>query len=490
MSDHFQPSRFARRPFLAHSTCGLGAMALANLLSEESAAGSRPVDPLAPRAGHFEPLAKRVIFLTMAGAPSQLDLFTPKPVMRRFHGKRLPAAILENLDDALIRGSARVFASPRTFRQHGACGMEFSDYLPHLATCADDLSMIRSMTTDVSNHHPAQLVLNCGIPRFGLPSMGSWVTYGLGSESRNLPAFAVLLSNNGPGDLGGTALWGNAFLPASYRGVTFRSRGEPILHLDRPAGISLPAQRARISAVADLNRLHGEDRPDDAIASRTAAYELAFRMQTAGPELIDFSDETSHTLNRYGIPDKTTNWFGSNCLLARRMVERGVRFVQLYHYTWDDHSRLNDRLKTNCQMTDRPAAALIQDLKQRGLLDDTLVIWGGEFGRTPMNEVRRGNTPGQEGRDHHPFGFTMLMAGGGVKPGFVLGDTDELGYHAVDEPVHIHDLQATILHCLGLDHERLTYRHQGRDFRLTDVAGQVMRKVLDAPAAPLSRSPG
>ena len=483
MSQHLPCDHVSRRHFLQKSAGGIGSIALADLLGNDTRGNDKcetvqPADPLQPRPPHFRPLAKRVIFLTMAGAPSQLDLFTPKPVMRKHHGERLPASILGHLDDALIKGSARVFASPRRFQRHGKCGMEFSDYLPHLAGCADDLCMIRSMTTDVSNHHPAQLVLNCGVPRFGLPSMGSWITYGLGSESRNLPAYAVLLSNNGPGDLGGTALWGNAFLPASYRGVTFRSRGEPILHLTPPQGISRAGQRARISAVADLNSLHLQERPSETIASRTAAYELAFRMQMAAPEMIDFSNESARTLDHYGIADKSTNWFGSNCLLARRMVERGVRFIQLYHYTWDDHSQLNKRLQTNCKMTDQPAAALIQDLKQRGLLEDTLVIWGGEFGRTPMNEVRRGNTPGQEGRDHHPFGFTMLMAGGGVKPGYVLGDTDDFGYHAIERRVHIHDLQATILHCLGLNHEQLTYRHQGRDFRLTDVAGEVIHDAL------------
>jgi uncharacterized protein (DUF1501 family) len=308
--------------------------------------------------------------------------------------------------------------------------------------------------------------------------MGSWVTYGLGSESQNLPGFVVLLSNSGEGVDAGTALWSNGFLPSNYRGVTFRNQGDPILHLSNPEGVSRAMQRRRLDALQALNRERLAQTGDAEISARIEAYELAFRMQTAAPELVDFTQETAATRELYGLDDDTTRAFGSNCLLARRMVERGVRFVQLYHSTWDDHSNLNDHLKKNTSMTDRPAAGLIRDLKQRGLLDETLVIWGGEFGRTPMHEIRRGTTPGKEGRDHHPFGFTMLLAGGGVSAGRIVGRTDELGYHAVEDRVHVHDLQATILHCLGLDHTRLTYRHLGRDFRLTDVAGNVVQKIL------------
>jgi len=469
-----------RRHFLKETACGIGTLALADLLAVDgnSAEAPQAPNPLEPKPPHFAPKAKRVIFLYMAGAPSQLDLFTPKPKLKELHGQPVPTSFLDGLDDALIKGSARVFASPRKFRRHGQCGMEFSDYLPNLATCADELCMIRSMVTDVSNHHPGQLLVNCGVPRFGLPSLGSWVTYGLGSQSQNLPGFVVLLSNNGPGDLGGSALWDNAFLPSAYRGVTFRSKGDPILHLSNPSGITSKLQRDRLRAIVELNQLRYAQQPDPEITSRIAAYELAFRMQTAGPELLDFSRESKGTLAAYGLEDEKSNWFGTNCLLARRMVERGVRFVQLYHYTWDDHSNLNRRLQHNCQMTEQPAAALIKDLRQRGLLDDTLVVWGSEFGRTPMNEVRRGINPGREGRDHHPFGFTTLLAGGGVRRGHVVGQTDELGYHAVEDRVHVHDLQATILHCLGFDHTRLTYRHKGRDFRLTDVSGNVLSKVL------------
>jgi hypothetical protein len=463
-----------RRALLRGAAGGLGSIALAALLADDARASSSPALP----QPHFPPRAKRVIFLFMAGAPSQLDLFTPKPDLTRLHGEKVPESFLKGLDDALIRGSARVMASPRKFARHGESGLEFSDYLPHLAQRADDLCMIRTMHTDTANHDPAQLLMQCGVPRFGFPGMGAWVTYGLGSESQDLPGFVVLLSNNGPGDIAGTALWDNAFLPARHRGVTFRSQGEAILHLTSPPGFSASRQEQRIRAITDLNRLRSEQQPDPAIDARIAAYELAFRMQSAAPDLLDFSQETGATLADYGIGDPQRDTFARNCLLARRMVERGVRFVQLYHYTWDDHSHLNQKLKENTDKTDRPAAALIADLKQRGLLDETLVIWGGEFGRTPMNEVRRGNTPGQEGRDHHRFAFTMLLAGGGVAGGRVVGQTDELGYHAIERPVHVNDLQATILHALGLDHERLTYRHQGRDHRLTDVGGEVVKEVF------------
>jgi len=469
-----------RRQFLGDSVCGLGTVALADLLGADgcTAADAATASGDGQNIPQHRPTAKNVIFLFMAGAPSQLDLFTPKPKLKQLHGEPVPSRYVEGLDDSLIKGSARVFASPRTFTKHGECGMEFSDYLPHLATCADELCMIRSMTTDVSNHHPGQLLMNCGVPTFGQPSMGSWVTYGLGSASRNMPAFVVLLSRNGSGDLGGQALWDSAFLPAAYRGVTFRTEGDPILHLSSPPQLTSTMQRDRLKTIVDMNRLRHREHADSQIEHRIAAYELAFRMQTAAPELVDLSDESQHTLDAYGVGGKKSDAFGKNCLMARRMVERGVRFVQLYHYTWDDHSNLSEKLKDNCERTEQGVAALIKDLDQRGLLDETLVVWGGEFGRTPMNEVRRGINPGREGRDHHPFGFTMLMAGGGVKRGFVFGDTDELGYHAVQNPVHVHDLQATILHCLGIDHLQLTYRHRGRDFRLTDVAGEVIEPVL------------
>ena len=467
-----------RRCFLEQTACGLGSMALASLLGDEASAENDHRRKVASSGPHFPPRAKNVIFLFMAGAPSQYDLFEPKPEMQRLHGQPVPPSFLEGLSDSLIKGSARVFASPRKFAKYGECGMDFSDYLPHLATCADDLCMIRSMQTDVSNHDPAQLLMQCGVPRFGMPCMGSWITYGLGSESQNLPGFTVLLSNNGPGDIAGTALWDSAFLPAMHRGVTFRSDGDPILHLGNLPGVTPSDQRLRLDVINDLNRIRQLKQPDPEIATRIESYELAFRMQSAAPELLDFSQETAQTLTDYGIGHEKSDGFARNCLLARRMVERGVRFVQLYHYTWDDHSDLNVKLKENTDKTDRPAAALIYDLKQRGLLDETLIVWRGEFGRTPMNEVRRGTRPGKEGRDHHPFAFTMLMARGGVRGGQIIGRTDDLGYRPVESPVHVHDLQATIMHAIGPDHTQLTFRHQGRDHRLTDVAGEVVHRIF------------
>jgi hypothetical protein len=468
---------WSRRELLTRSTLGLGAAALAELAFAETAStGSR--DPLGRRPPHFEPSAKRVIFLFMSGGPSHLDLFDPKPELNRLHGEAVPASFLKTLADPVIKGNARCFGSPRKFTRFGSCGMEFSDFLPTLGGCADDLCLIRSMHTTSSNHDPGQLLLQCGTPLFGHPCLGSWVTYGLGSETRELPAFAVLLSNSGEGIDAGTALWSNGFLPSNYRGVTFRGQGDPILHLSNPAGVGRAAQRAKLDALRRMNAERLAATGDHEIEARIESYELAYRMQMAAPELVDFSRETAATRALYGLDRDTTRAFGANCLLARRMVERGVRFVQLYHSTWDDHSDLNGHLAKNTAMTDLPAAGLIRDLKARGLLDDTLVIWGGEFGRTPMHEIRRGTTPGKEGRDHHPFGFSMLLSGGGVKGGCVLGRTDDLGYHAIEDRVHVHDLQATILHCLGLDHTRLTYRHQGRDFRLTDVGGAVVGKIL------------
>ena len=451
---------------------GLGSVALSELLAADSAQAA------APARTHTRPRAKNVIFLFMSGAPSQVDLFDPKPELASRAGEPVPESFLAGLADSLIKGSTRLMPSPRTFSRHGRCGMQFSDFLPELGSCADDLCMVRSMHTSVSNHDPAQLVMNCGVPHFGHPSMGSWVTYALGSESANLPGYVVLLSNSGEGVDGGAALWHNGFLPSSYRGVTFRSKGDAILNLSNPPGVAPESQRDRIETIVALNRYRQGARPDPEIGSRIRAYELAARMQLAAPDLLDLSQESEGTREAYGLGSETTRWFGTHCLLARRMVERGVRFVQLYHSTWDDHSDLNRKLRTNTAMTDRPAAALIRDLKQRGMLDDTLVIWGGEFGRTPMTEVRRGMVAGKEGRDHHPFGFTMLLAGGGIRGGQVIGRTDELGYHAIEDRIHVHDLQATLLHCLGLDHLRLTYRHEGRDFRLTDVGGHVVQKLI------------
>lgn len=474
------PEHFAciqsRRDFFRYCAGGIGTMALWSLLAQEGRAAAGT----APLAGklHTAPRAKNVIFLFMAGAPSQVDLIDPKPQMQQWHGQPLPAELLKGLNDPVIKNSATVMASPRSFRKYGEAGIEFSDFLPWTGGVADDLCVVRSMHTDVNEHHSAQLLMNCGVPVHGNPSMGSWVSYGLGSECNDLPGFVVLTSNSGKGIDGGSSLWSNGFLPSEYRGVTFRSSGDPVLYLSNAPGMDMPSQRGRLDALADLNAIHLADTGDQEIASRIAAYELAFRMQMAAPDLLDFSDESPETLALYGIDQDITRPYGTNCLLARRMVERGVRFVQLYHSTWDDHAELNKHLKINCDMTDKPTAALVTDLKRRGLLDETLVVWGGEFGRTPMNEVRRGNVAGKEGRDHHPYAFTMWLSGGGIKTGQIVGETDEFGYRITKDPIHVHDLQATILHCLGIDHERLTYRHQGRDFRLTDVAGVVKEKLL------------
>jgi hypothetical protein len=467
----------SRRDFFRLCAGGIETVALAHLLSREGR--TAPIsNPLAPKKPHFAPTAKNVIFLFMAGAPSQLDLFDPKPKMRDLHGQPVPDSLMNRNDDLLNRGAARVMASPREFRQSGESGMWFSDYIPHIASIADDLSMVHSFYTDIANHHPAQMMMNCGTPLVGRPSMGSWVTYGLGSESQDLPGYVVLLSSSGKGIEGGASNWSNGFLSSNYRGVTFRSSGDPVLHLSNPPGLSPASQRLRLDAIGDLNAQHQASTGDYEIAARISSYELAFRMQARAPELLDLKKESATTLDMYGVNNEKTRAFGTNCLLARRMVERGVRFVQLYHSTWDDHSDLNSHLRTNTEMVDQPSAALVRDLKQRGLLDSTLVIWGGEFGRTPMNEVRRGNTPGKEGRDHHRFSFTMWMTGGGIRPCMNIGETDELGFNITKDPYHVHDLQATILHCLGMDHTRLTYRHQGRDFRLTDVSGNVIQALI------------
>lgn len=460
-----------RREFLNRTACGIGSIALSQLLASEGRAA-------ALGATHFPARAKNVIFLFMVGAPSHLDLYDPKPELARRHGQRAPEHLLKGLNDPVVKASPTLFASPRIFTPHGRCGTEISDYLPGIGTMADEICLVRSMHTHTNVHDPAQLLFGCGNTLFGHPSMGSWVTYGLGSESRNLPGFVVLTSDSGHGICAGSNIWSNGFLPSQYRGVTFRSRGAPVLNVSHPDGVSRGEQRARLDAIADLNRERLAVVGDPEINARIAAYEMAFRMQAAVPELVDVSAESETTRRMYGLEGESTRAFGSNCLLARRMVERGVRFVMLAHSNWDHHSNLNQKLKKDCDMVDTGCAALLRDLKQRGLLDETLVIWGGEFGRTPMNEVRRGFTPGKEGRDHHPYAYSLWLAGGGVRPGTVVGATDEFGYHAIEDRVHVHDLHATILHCLGINHEQLTYRHQGRDHRLTDVHGKVVQKIL------------
>jgi uncharacterized protein (DUF1501 family) len=481
-----------RRDFLATSASGIGTLALASLLQQEGLLAAPPDDPPgAPgtaRKPHFKAKAKNCICIYLEGAPSQIDLFDPKPKLNELHGKPLPESMTKNIRFAFLqKDTAVVMGCPRTFKMHGKSAMEFSDLLPHLATCADDIAMIRGMHTDQFNHHPGQLMMNCGSSMFGRPSMGAWLNYGLGSESKNLPGYVVLTA--GRGTSGGTSNWSSGFLPSSYAGTLFRNQGEPVLNLANPDGLSAAMQAKSIDAVKELNSLRHAEIGDPEIHSRVAAYELAFRMQSAAPELLDVSTESKKTLDLYGLdrPEPATTGrgggkgtyrsFALNCLLARRLIERGVRFVNLFHASWDHHSNLDTELKYCAGMADQPVSALIKDLKQRSLLDDTLVIWLSEFGRTPLGENRPGFAA-VSGRDHHPFAFTIWMAGGGLKGGLTYGKTDDFGWGVVDEKVHVNDLHATILHLFGLDHKRLTYRFQGRDFRLTDVAGNVVEKVI------------
>jgi uncharacterized protein (DUF1501 family) len=467
-----------RRAFLRDCAGGIGTVALSHLLAVEGRTAERDTaeDPLAVKPPHFPAKAKNVIFLFMAGAPSQLDLFDPKPGLQRWHGKSLPASMTKDLKLAFIKPTATIMASPRQFQPYGKCGMEISDYLPHTATCADDICLVRSTYSEAFNHHPGQSMFMSGSTQFGRPTVGSWLVYGLGSESQNLPGFVVLSS--GVGASAGANNWSSGFLPSSYQGVPFRTVGDPILYLSNPPGVNAETQRAGLEALRDVNANHLKHTGNLEIASRIAAYELAFRMQTSAPELLDFSKEQTGVLDDYGVNQEITHAYGTNCLLARRLVERGVRFVLLVHSSWDDHGNLNKNLKKNCDITDKPIAALLKDLKQRGMLDSTLVAWGGEFGRTPMTQLNRPDEIDSAGRDHHPNCFSVWLAGGGIRGGQVIGKTDELGLNVVEDKTHVHDLHATVLHCLGFEHTRLTYRHMGRDFRLTDTEGNVISKML------------
>jgi hypothetical protein len=462
-----------RRHFLHDCSLGLGSLALASLLQGEAQAGAAP-NPLQSRPGHFPARAKSVIFLFMAGGPSHLELFDHKPVLNKLDGQVVPESFTRGQRFAFIRPDAKLLGCRRKFARAGKVGADISELLPHHLDVADDLCFLKGMKTDVFNHGPAKALLNTGSPQFGRPSMGSWILYGLGSESQNLPAFVVMQS--GPrGPRGGAALWSSGFLPSLYSGVPFLRGPQPILDLPTPAGIQPRQQAQFIDAVRDLDRLHGDRVHDAEIDTRIAAYETAFRMQTAAPEVMNLQGEMPETLRLYGIePGKPS--FAANCLLARRLVERGVRYVQLIHTDWDHHGgplNLGRSLEQICREIDQPCAALVKDLKRRGLLDQTLVLWGGEFGRTPMGEPRE-----SIGRDHHIEAYTMWLAGGGIKRGYLHGRTDEIGYRVIDGQVHVHDLQATILHLLGLEHTCLTFRFQGRDFRLTDVAGNVVREIL------------
>jgi len=466
-----------RRHFFGECGLGVGKIALASLLTggpSGARAAASATNPLAPKPAHFAPKAKRIIYMFMAGAPSHLDLFDPKPKLAALEGKPLPPSVIKDQRYAFIQRDAHVLGPRFKFAKHGQSGAELSSVLPHLAEVVDDIAIVRSVHTDQFNHAPAQIFLLTGAPQPGRPSMGSWLTYGLGSEADDLPAFVVLSS--GGGTSGGAANWASGFLPATYAGVPFRASGDPILNVSNPPGIDRKLQRDTLDAIGDLNRKRLNVVGDPDIAARINAFEMAYRMQASAPELMDLKQESDATLAMYGVkPGKAS--FANNCLLARRLLERGVRCVTLFHKGWDHHSNVEGGLKGQCGQTDQPAAALIKDLKQRGMLEDTLVLWGGEFGRTPMVEANAA-LGRKAGRDHHPQAFTVWLAGGGIKPGVTHGATDELGFHVAENPVHVHDLQATILNQLGLDHERLTYRYQGRDFRLTDVHGHIIKDIL------------
>jgi Protein of unknown function (DUF1501) len=408
--------------------------------------------------------------LFMAGGPSHLELFDYKPQLARFDGKLPPAELIKGYRAAFISPNSNLLGPRFKFNRYGQSGAELSEILPHLAQVVDDVAIVKSVVTDAFNHAPGQILMNTGSQQFGRPSMGAWVTYGLGSESRDLPGF-VVFSSGSKGPSGGNSNWGSGFLPTVYQGVEFRGTGDPVLYLSNPPGVDRGVQHDSLEAIETLNRLRLERMGDPEIATRIHSFEMAFRMQASAPELMDLRSEPKHILDMYGAtPGKPS--FANNCIYARRLIERGVRFVELFHEAWDQHDSLVREISKNCRNTDRAAAALIRDLKQRGMLDNTLVIWGGEFGRTPM--VQGGN----DGRDHHPNCFTMWLAGGGVKPGITIGESDDFGFNAVTDRVHVHDMHATILHLLGFDHTRLTYRFQGRDFRLTDVSGNVVRKLL------------
>lgn len=459
---------------------GLGGVALASLMSDRRLYGAGPsalTNPMAPKSGHLAPRAKNIIFLFMAGGPSQLDLFDYKPRLAELNGQPIPASFVEGKRFAFMGTSHgnNLLGSRRKFAQAGKSGAWVSDLFPHTAGIVDDISLVKSCAANLFNHAPAKLFMNTGSGQFGRPSMGAWTTYGLGSEAQDLPGFVVLQS--GPrGPRGGAVNWGSGFLPTTYQGVPFRGNGEPILNLTSPDGVTATCQRQAIDAIRDLNLQRAVETGDPEINTRIASYEMAYQMQSSAPELIDLSSESAATLKLYGV-EKDRPSFARNCLLARRLVERGVRFVQLYHTNWDSHGGPGENLEGDfekvCREVDQGQAALVQDLKQRGLLEDTLVVWGGEFGRTPMGENRT-----TTGRNHHIDAFTMWFAGGGVKPGQVIGETDELGFNAVADRAHVHDIHATILHLLGLDHTKLTFRFQGRDFRLTDVHGEVMTKLF------------
>lgn len=464
-----------RREFLRTGTVGIGAMALASL----TRAAAAPVPQSSTLGVHrldHTPRAKQVIFLHMVGGPSQMDLFDPKPALAKFEDQTLPADLTKGQKFAFVGPDAKVISSPYQFRPRGNSGMGMSDLLPHLGGVADDLCMIRSMKTDEINHGSGELVFNTGHRLIGRPSFGSWASYGLGSENSDLPAY-VVLTNGIP--VAGSPVWGAGFLPAQHQGVRFRGGAQPVFYLDDPKGIDRERRRRIIDGANALNRLSFERLRDPEISARIRQYELAYRMQTAVPDIVDLKQENQHVLDLYGIKDPAEDSFAKNCLLARRLVESGVRFVQIFVQGWDHHAGIYAKLKSKCAQVDQGTAALILDLKQRGLLDETLIIWGGEFGRTPMAQVvSAGGEPTAPGRDHHKESFTLLMAGGGIKGGLTHGTTDDFGFGVAEHPVHVHDWHATCLHLMGIDHERLTYKYQGLDARLTQVHGHVVKEIL------------
>ena len=463
-----------RRQFFGTCGIGVGKLALASMLANDFGSSANAA-PLSPSGLHHPAKAKRVIYLFMAGAPSQLELFDYKPKLVELEGQPIPPSVIAGQRYAFIQPDAAVLAPRFKFSRYGQSGAELSEVMPRLAEVADDIAFIKSVHTDQFNHSPAQIFVNTGSPIPGRPAMGSWLSYGIGSEADDLPGFVVLKSN---GNLsGGASMWSAGFLPGEHQGVPFRASGDPILHIANPPGIDRATQRDTLDLVASLNRRRLAELQIQKIQTRIESYEMAYRMQSRAPELMDFSDESADTMKMYGVAADDKGSFAKNCLLARRLSQRGVRFVQLYHSGWDHHSNVEGGVRGQCRQTDQACAALIKDLKQHGLLEDTLVVWGGEFGRTPMVESS-GALGRKLGRDHHPQAFTMWMTGGGVRTGQTIGKTDELGFHCVEDPIHVHDIQATILHQLGIDHERLTFTFAGRPFRLTDVFGHVIEKLV------------